>query len=135
VRVLFGYSGRVKRLAQIALPVYWVLLFVATHYPRVPVPGEIPHGDKLVHFAAFGLLALVFWLFFQVRRPLGDRFVWASAAILVPYAALDELLQQFVGRHTDVMDFLANTAGIVCVLTVLEVVRRRRLDKNQLSMR
>ena len=116
---------RWARAAQIALPVYWVALFVATHYPRVPVPGEIPHGDKLVHFAAFGLLALLFWQFVKARRPLGPRFVFAAAGVLVPYAALDEWLQQFVGRFTDLADFLANTAGIVVTLAVLELARRK----------
>ena len=116
---------RWARAAQIALPVYWLALFVATHYPRVPIPGEVPHGDKLVHFAAFGLLAFLFWQFVAARRPLGPRFVLAAAAILVPYAALDEWLQQFVGRHTDPADFVANTAGVVAVLAVLEVLRRK----------
>jgi VanZ family protein len=110
--------------ALIALPAYWVLLFAATHYPRVRIPGEIPHGDKLIHFAAFGLLALLFWQFGKARGPLGPRFVWIAAAILIPYAGLDEWLQQFVGRFTDLMDFIANTAGIVAVLAVLEAHRR-----------
>ena len=105
---------------------YWVALFVATHYPRVPMPGDIPQGDKLIHFTAFGLLALLFWRFVQALRPIGPRFVWGSGLVLIAYAALDEYAQQFVGRHTDVMDFAANTAGIVCVLAVIELVRRRQ---------
>jgi VanZ family protein len=115
---------RWARATQIALPAYWLALFVATHYPRVPIPGEIPHGDKLVHFAAFGVLAFLFWHAVKARRPLGHRFVWVAAAILIPYAALDEWLQQFVGRHTDPADLVANTAGIVAVLAVLELRRR-----------
>lgn len=104
---------------QIALAVYWILLFVATHHPRVVIPGEIPHSDKLVHFGAFGTLALLFWFATRARW-------WVAAAILIPYAALDEWLQQFVGRFTDLMDFIANTIGIVVVLGVLETHRRWR---------
>lgn len=114
------------RAALIALPVYWIALFTATHYPRVYVPDQLPQSDKLIHFTAFGILAWLFWRFMQARRPLGDRFVWASAALLIPYAGIDEYVQQFFGRFTDVADFGANTAGIVCVLLVLELVRRRR---------
>ncbi len=111
-------SGR-RRAFVAALVVYWILLFIATHYPRVRIPGELPHSDKLVHFAAFGLLALVFWFAMRPR-------VWVAAAILIPYAGLDEWLQQYVGRFTDLMDFIANTAGIVAVLAALELHRRWR---------
>jgi VanZ family protein len=114
-----------NRAARIALPVYWVLLFVATHYPRVRIPGEIPHSDKIVHFGAFGLLAVLYWLFARARG-LSPRFVWVSSAILIAYAGLDEYLQQFFGRYTDLMDFVANTIGIVVALAVLETHRRLR---------
>lgn len=110
---------------RFVLPVYWVLLAVATHYPRVRIPGEIPNSDKVVHLVAFGLLALLFWRFFAARRLLGARFVWIAAAILISYAALDEYLQQFFGRTTDAVDFAADAAGIAVVLAVLELRRRR----------
>jgi VanZ family protein len=108
-----------QRHWQLALVIYWILLFIATHYPRVVIPGELPHSDKLVHFGAFGGLALLFW--FAVRPR-----VLVAAAILIPYAAFDEWLQQFVGRFTDLMDFVANTIGIVVVLGALALHRRYR---------
>jgi len=114
------------RAALVALPAYGVVLFIATHAPAVQIPGEIPHSDKLVHFSAFGILAFLVWRFAQAWRSIGDRFVWGAGSVLIVYAAFDEYLQQFVGRHTDVLDFAADTAGIVSVLTVLELVRRRR---------
>jgi len=117
---------RWDRVALVALPAYWVLLFVATHYPRVPIPGEIPHGDKLVHFTAFGLLAGLWWWSARARRSIDDRFVWTSAAVLIAYAGFDEYVQQFFGRFTDLMDFVANSAGIASVLAALELHRRRR---------
>ncbi len=113
-------SDRVRtrrdRAWQVALAVYWVLLFTATHYPRVRIPGEIPHSDKIVHFGAFGTLAFIFWFAIRSR-------VWVAAAILIPYAALDEWLQQFFGRFTDLLDFVANTTGIVVVLGALALHR------------
>ena len=110
---------RRDRAWKVALAVYWVLLFTATHYPRVVIPGEIPHRDKLVHFGAFGTLAFLFWFAIRPR-------VWVAAAILILYAALDEWLQQFFGRFTDLFDFFANTIGIVVVLGTLELHRRWR---------
>jgi VanZ family protein len=110
---------------RIALPVYWLALLAATHYPRVRIPGEIPSSDKMVHFAAFGILAFLFWRFMAARpRPLTAGSVWRAAAALTAYAALDEYTQQFVGRDTDLVDWFANMAGIACVLAVLEIRRR-----------
>ncbi len=108
-----------------ALPAYWIFLFFSTHLPKLQLPGP-PRADKHVHFIAFGLLAFLFWRFFQVSGPLSAGFVWRAGIILGFYAALDEYLQQFVGRGTEWGDFLADLAGIVVVLTVLEVFRRRR---------
>jgi VanZ family protein len=117
-----------RRLTLVALPAYWVALFLATHYPHVRLPDEIPQSDKIVHVTAFGLLTLLFWAFMRARHPIGPRFVWISALGLVAYAALDEWLQQFVGRYTDLADFFANAAGIVTVSIILELVRRRSSD-------
>lgn len=118
--------SRRDRAALVALPAYWIVLFIATHYPRVRIPDQIPGGDKLVHFTAFGILALLRWRFELARRPISTRFVWLTAGVLIAYAAFDEYVQQFVGRFTDALDFLANTSGIVAVLTVLELHRRWR---------
>jgi VanZ family protein len=110
---------------RVALPVYWSALLLATHYPRVRIPGEIPSSDKLVHFLAFGILALLFWRFLTARaRPPTAATVWIAAAVLVPYATLDEYTQQFVGRYTDLMDWIANVAGVVSTLAALELRRR-----------
>jgi VanZ family protein len=110
---------------RIALPVYWIALFAATHYPRVPMPDEIPDSDKAIHFAAFGVLALLYWRFLAARgRPLTAASVWIAALVLVAYATLDEYTQQFVGRYTDLADWIANLAGVLGVLAVLEIRRR-----------
>lgn len=110
---------RARRGWQLALGGYWILLFVATHYPRVRIPGELPHSDKIVHFGAFGTLALLFWIATRAR-------IWVAATILIPYAALDEWLQQYFGRFTDLLDFVANTIGIGFVLAAVALVRRYR---------
>ena len=81
----------------------------------------------LAHPVAFGLLTFLFWRFVEsFGRPLSGRFVWLAALWLGVYAALDEYLQQFVNRDTDLWDWLANLAGIAGVLAVLEWRRRTR---------
>lgn len=104
------------------LVAYWIALVAATHYPSVPLPEQVSARDKVIHFAAFGALAFLLW---QVLAPHRTRSVWIAAAVLIPYAAVDEYTQRFVGRYVDFADWIANVAGIVCVLVVVEVRRRR----------
>ena len=119
---------------RLALPVYWIALAAATHYPRVQIPGELPSSDKILHFSAFAILAFLLWQVLASRaRPLTAATVWIAAAILIPYAAIDEYTQQFVGRYTELADWVANAAGIICVLAVLEI--RRRLTAVRRSSR
>ncbi len=113
-----------------ALPVYWILLFCATHDPKPPRLVPVPQSDKVAHFIAFALLAFLFWKFHESGRcRITARFVWLAVAVLTAYAALDEYLQQFVNRHTSFADWIADLAGIVVVLLVLEVRRRRRASQ------
>lgn len=107
------------------LPAYWVFLFLCTHFPRADLPGP-RDSDKGVHFAAFGLLAFLYWRCAEsIRRPLPGAFVWSAAAALTGYAALDEGLQQYFGRESDWIDWSCDVGGIVGVLGVLEWRRRR----------
>jgi VanZ family protein len=116
-----------ERFFRWALPVYWILLFAATHYPAPPGLVPIPQSDKVMHFVCFGLLGLLFWLYAESGgRRVTARFVWIALVVLAAYAALDEYLQQFVNRVTSLADWLADVAGITVVLLLLELRRRRR---------
>lgn len=119
-----------------ALPAYWISLFCLTHFPRLRLDVPIRASDKLAHLAAFALLAFLFWRFAEtIRRPLSARFVWIAGFWLTVYAALDEYLQQFVGRGTDLIDWLFDLAGIAVVLALLEWRRRRAVAKPSISLR
>lgn len=116
-----------------ALPAYWIFLFCATHLPALRL--ETPGGDKSVHLVAFGLLAFLFWRFAEaLGGPLSRRFVWIAGFWLVAYAAFDEYLQQFVGRGTELLDWLCDAAGIVLVLALLEWRRRKAASRREQSV-
>ena len=101
---------------RIVLAGYWLALAVATHLPRDRVPDEVPKSDKLLHFGAFAILALLFRL--NVKR------AWLAPLVLIPYATVDEYTQQFVGRYTELGDWIANCAGVVAILAAYELYRR-----------
>ena len=109
-----------------ALPAYLLFLFSVTHLPFLRLDVPIASSDKLAHLGAFGLLAFLFWRFVEaLGRPLSGRFVYIAAFWLIAYAAFDEYLQQFVGRSTDLDDWLCDVGGIAAVLALLEWRRRK----------
>jgi len=108
------------RAVQVALPVYWVILFTLTHLPRMRIPGRIPQSDKLAHCVAYALLAWLLWRFVATfRRAMDARTALVLWLIVALYGALDEWLQSFVGRDMDLRDWLADMAGATAVLALL----------------
>lgn len=113
-----------------ALPAYWLFLTCLTHFPKLTLPGSRYRSDKWAHVVAFGILALLFWKFFETfQRPLSAKFVWTALVVLGLYAAIDEYTQHFVGRGVQFQDWAAGMAGVVMVLAVLEWRRRTMLSR------
>lgn len=79
-------------------------------------------GRKLVHFAEYALLCLLWWR--PLRTRLAEQHAILAALLLSSaYAATDELHQSFVaGRHGSPVDWLIDTAGAA---TAALVLRRR----------
>ena len=76
----------------------------------MPQPPQIAveQGDKLGHFAAYGLLMAIFCLAYVSPR---TRSLYAAGFILMGIAL--EFLQGMTGYRTfDVMDMLANAIGV-----------------------
>lgn len=95
------------------LVIYWLALAIATHLPRAP---ELPleQGDKFLHVAAFAVLAtLAATCWSAWRPPMRTGHFLMLAAILIAYAALDEVTQVPVGRKADVADWMADVVGIL----------------------
>ena len=70
---------------------------------------DLPHGDKLGHFLAYGLL--MFW-FAQLYRTTKSRLAYAAG--FVALGAGLELLQGHLGaRVSDVLDIYANATGVL----------------------
>jgi VanZ family protein len=109
-----------------ALPAYWIFVLCGTHFPDLAVgEGAPPWTDKVLHLGVFAGLALFFWKFFETfRRPVSGRFVWHALVVLLSYAVLDEFTQRYVGRSSDVVDWLFGAGGIAAMLALLEWRRR-----------
>lgn len=114
---------RRQKVTIILLVLYWLSFFILAH---IPVPGLVSKAgvsDKGLHFLAY--LILVFLLWFTVSPD--QKVVWRKAVVwwvfivVTGYGAVDELLQGFTGRNCDVMDIIANIAGVFTGLILLSV--------------
>ncbi|WP_169801141.1 VanZ family protein [Halalkalibacter krulwichiae] len=80
-------------------------------------------GRKFVHVAAFGLLALFFWLALEGKK---YRYVLAWG-LATAYGAVDEWHQSFIPERSGLFsDVLIDSAGAVLVLGAVYWWQRRK---------
>lgn len=105
------------------------LLFIpASQLPSEPFL-KIPHFDKIVHFSMFFILCLL--LFRPVKQHTPNFYFWAPLLALL-LAVVLEFTQHRISasRHTDVNDFLANTAGLITATVFFRYfVAGKKLEK------
>jgi VanZ family protein len=114
------------RVWQFALAGYWLALFAATHVPNdMPI---LPSGraDKLVHFAAYAVLAALLATTWQLAAGhLTMRHLVILWIVIVLYGAIDEWLQIPVGRDCNLWDWTADALGALTALVLFAWVMRR----------
>ena len=107
----------------IAVALYCFLIFTVSSNPAPPVPDlRFEHSDKLIHAAAFGVLALLVSLGMRVSDHLYSprRQFWVPVLFVAVYGGVDEFHQYFVPRRQcDFMDWLADVSGALAVQVVL----------------
>lgn len=103
--------------------VYAVCLFISTHIPEPPDLSDLgPDSDKVMHAGAYFLLAILVaasaarWFVQSPRNP------WLLFALLLAYAAFDEVSQGPVGRSPEVLDWCADASGLMLGLSAMRVL-------------
>jgi len=109
------------RLLLLWAPVvaYMALIFFLSGLSQPPAPTNV--SDKTLHLAAYFVLGVL-----ALRAVLGGlpRLVTRHGAVLamliaIGYGAFDEVHQWFVpGRNADVLDLLADSAGVAAAVVV-----------------
>jgi hypothetical protein len=111
---------RRQKITIAFLVIYWIVLVILAHIPIPQVVYQARVSDKWLHFLAY--LNLVFLVWYSIRP--GDKVRWRSRAAwliflaVVAYGGLEELTQPYFGRTKDLMDFLANAAGVAAGLAI-----------------
>jgi VanZ family protein len=101
---------RLPTLIRVVLLIYWLVILVATHIPQSKLPLKQPH-DKLAHFVVFTGLAALLWLALPTpKQPLIYKALLVLALVLI-YAAIDELTQPWFNRFCSLDDWLADAVG------------------------
>ncbi|MEE4357070.1 MAG: VanZ family protein [Desulfococcaceae bacterium] len=94
---------------------YCLLIFVQSGFPAlIPLPANLPRGDKILHFTAYGLLGMLFFRAFRAscKKKSICFLLFLSIISSAFYGALDEFRQSFITwRTADAGDFLADMAG------------------------
>jgi VanZ family protein len=98
----------------VPLTLYCVFIFIQS---QLPVPFEMPdvsHFDKLLHFGAYGVMAILFYRTYLAGWPQAMKrtLIWASVISTALYGLSDEIHQFFVpARSADPLDWLADAVG------------------------
>ena len=90
---------------------YSVSLIVATHLPRVPTFVR-PGADKWLHFGAYGCQATLAMGTLYFTNRLGLKNVVYLTIILVIFGVFDELTQPIFSRQAELLDWVADCAGV-----------------------
>jgi VanZ family protein len=105
LRIPFG------RIVGVTLVAYWAALFWGTHGPAPDLTGLPPYSDKWLHFLGYAGLSFLLGAWFASRKGMRARVMVTVFIVTIIYAALDETLQLFVGRHADIYDGLVDALG------------------------
>lgn len=102
-----------KKITLLLLLFYWVAIFILAHIPIPELVYKAQVSDKIIHFLAYLILVFLFWFATNPGRKVNWRkgTVWWVFLITAVYAIIDELLQGYVGRSCDAVDFAADIVG------------------------
>jgi VanZ family protein len=91
------------------------IITVLTLLPGKDLPEvSIVNFDKMAHLGVFGLLAFLYLRWQALGQGLNTS-VKTIILSTIAYGGLIEILQGtfYTDRHADVIDFIANTAGVI----------------------
>jgi len=118
------------RLARAAFFLYAAALLVATHWPRLQVPGAQAQSDKLAHLAAYFIWTLLAVAAGFFGPALSQRNVRYAALLALGYSLADECSQLIpvFGRQFSLLDAAANAGGVAAAYALARTAARTRSD-------
>jgi len=99
-----------------------LFLYLANKPPAIISSGG--YNDKLLHFLAYGLLALLLYIPFKYNIKLKYHIVIfiISFFLTVSFGLIDEIHQSYIPIRTfDLKDLLADSIGAITMLFVIKI--------------
>ncbi len=117
----------VRKFSILVLALYWPVLLVLAHAPIPESVRRAQVSDKSLHFLAYLVLAFLLWFSVKPNAKVNWRkiTVWLIFFGLVLYGSVDEVVQSYVGRTSDIKDVAANLIGVLFALLLLTFVSFR----------
>ena len=114
---------KIARMLYILFVVWVVLVTIGSLLPATSVPSWVDLGgnrDKVAHFVAYFITALLFYLTFRTRFKRTDIYAMLFAA---GYGAMLELAQSFMpGRVCSFGDLAANFSGVLFFFVLYRIL-------------
>lgn len=103
--------------------------------PRSELPElAILRADKLLHFLEYALFAvLIYRSMADLFKPPRSRYIfWASLAIVMLFAAVDEFYQSYIpGRQSDPIDLAIDIFGAALILILLWIRQKKSITTSE----
>jgi hypothetical protein len=77
--------------------------------------SEIAMLDEMAHASIFFVISLLFYGSFHIKRRV-------LMGIVIAIGGLTEVLQGAVGRSPSITDFLADSFGVLCAMTIVSIM-------------
>lgn len=108
-----GSGHPLRRLFQVLTLGWAALIYYLSHQPGITYPLLFAQQDKLMHLIAYGVLGFLAMGSCNAGRSRHRAMhYWLVVSLVGVYGVLDEIHQYFVpGRHSDVLDVLADISG------------------------
>ena len=129
IRQLYGS----RELRRWALILYWITMFVATHWPDInrykPEAGwPIPHFGAVMHATVYaGWAGMWCWFLSAGGRRVSRAAIGWLLVGGVLWAGFDELSQALVAREPALDDFLWDLCGMLLAVLVVSLWQRPQL--------
>jgi VanZ family protein len=119
------------------LIVYWIGLFIITHWPVkesafVKIPLFWQQFQVAYHLIAYLILTLLWWrsLSPQPRFVYQSKILILSLLVMIGYAVLDETISVMMGRGFDRVDFFSGCGGVALGVVCSLLLARHYVENN-----
>ena len=121
-------------LYWLPLILYCLLIYIQSAYPSPKQIPSFPFVDKVLHFAAYGIMGILFYRAYQTLRIKNNiqLLMLLSAVSASLYGISDEIHQSFVPfREADGADVIADTIGAFSGVYLYGLLVVSRTDRKQ----